>query len=330
MNLFMKVLAPILLLIPLSVTADPYYTVETNPASTENMWKTSHFTGGSINAQYIPTLSEFDSITPDGYVNPFVDTINGGFNYFQGGSTNNSYTRFLYTTYIKSDLDQDIIIVINGDDGHSLYADGALVGGGGFGVGVVETLSLIANQSVRLDGVLANSGGGWYYGIGVNEQIVYDHVGNPFSYPTDALTDIAGIRINAEGFAPTLTCVGFNAPLHKGPVKVKKNRALPLKAQLLDEQGSVVNDTGITAPPVLTVSYTPGAADAIDVSGDTLSVGEGTEGNQFEYNFDTNQWQFNLLTKNYAAPGTYSMNLRSGDSNEYLVDDSCQASFVIQ
>ena len=55
----------------------------------------------------------------------------------------------------------------------------------------------------------------------------------------------------------------------------------------------------------------------------------GTDGNIFEYNPDTLMWQFNLKTKNYTAPGTYTITMKSGDENEYLVE-TCTATFVIE
>jgi hypothetical protein len=57
---FLKALVPILLLVPISAAADPNYIIETNPASTENMWETSSFVGGPIISTYVPTLSEFE------------------------------------------------------------------------------------------------------------------------------------------------------------------------------------------------------------------------------------------------------------------------------
>jgi hypothetical protein len=78
------------------------------------------------------------------------------------------------------------------------------------------------------------------------------------------------------------------------------------------------------------VIYESGLLSAEDVSVDALAAGEGTDGNQFEYNWDTLQWQFNLKTKNYTAAGTYRLSLTSGDVTEYGVTPACQASFVIQ
>jgi hypothetical protein len=124
------------------------------------------------------------------------------------------------------------------------------------------------------------------------------------------------------------SCSGFEPPMDKEAVKVKKNRVLPLKAELLDVDGYPVTDADITAAPVIQVIFDSGTAPAEDVSNDALSAGQGTEGNQFEFSDGT--WQFNLKTKNYVAPGTYTVTMVSGDENEYVIDPTCTAGFVIE
>lgn len=127
----------------------------------------------------------------------------------------------------------------------------------------------------------------------------------------------------------TATCSGFEPPMDKGAVKVKKNRVLPLKAELLDGDSNPVTDTDITAPPVIQVMFDPGTGGAVtDVSDDALSAGQGTDGNQFE--FSDGKWQFNLKTKNYTSPGTYTVTMVSGDKCEYVIDPMCTASFAIE
>ena len=113
-----------------------------------------------------------------------------------------------------------------------------------------------------------------------------------------------------------------------GPVTVKKNRALPHKAQLLDEEGTPLNDLDITAPPVIQVifdSVIP--TDPLDVTDEAYPAGAGSDGNQFE--FLDGKWHLNLKTKNYSAAGTYTTTMESGDTDEYLVDPTCTGSFVI-
>jgi len=124
------------------------------------------------------------------------------------------------------------------------------------------------------------------------------------------------------------SCSGFDPPMDKGAVRVKKNRVLPLKAVLLDENGYLLTDADISAPPVIQVMWNSATAGAaIDVTDDALSAGKGTEGNQFE--FRDGKWQFNLKTKNYTAPGTYTVTMTSGDMC-YVIESTCTATFKIE
>ncbi len=118
--------------------------------------------------------------------------------------------------------------------------------------------------------------------------------------------------------------------MNSGPVTVKKNRVLPLKVELRDENCDLaMDDTDIVTPPVLQVTYAAGALPATDVTDEALSAGWGTEGNQFEYDISTGLWRFNLKTKNYTASGTYTISIVSGDDTEYTIDSSISAAFVI-
>jgi len=123
------------------------------------------------------------------------------------------------------------------------------------------------------------------------------------------------------------SCLGFEPPMDGGPVTVQGNRALPLKAQLFDADGFAVTDLDIVAPPVIQVLFDTGmGGDPVDVTGDALPAGQGTEGNQFEFGVD--KWQFNLKTTNLTAEGTYTITMISGDESEYTINPSCTAEFV--
>lgn len=130
--------------------------------------------------------------------------------------------------------------------------------------------------------------------------------------------------------APVLSCTGFEPPMDAGPVVVKKkNRALPLKAQLFDAIGAVT-DLDIVSVPVLQVIFSSvGGGPPVDVTDDSLAGGRGTEGNQFVFT-EEGKWQFNLKTKNYTAEGTYTITMVSGDESEYIIDPTCTAQYVIQ
>jgi len=129
--------------------------------------------------------------------------------------------------------------------------------------------------------------------------------------------------------APMLMCSGFESPMDRSPVSIKKNRALPLKAQLFDADDFMVTDLDIMAPPVIQVQFTSAIGEpAVDVTDDAYPAGEGTEGNQFEYSDDL--WRFNLKTRNQTAAGIYTISMISGNDLEYVIDPTCEAAFLIE
>jgi hypothetical protein len=131
--------------------------------------------------------------------------------------------------------------------------------------------------------------------------------------------------------AQTLSCTGFQPPMASGPVTVRGNRALPLKAQLFNADGAQMTDLELTAPPVLQVMFESAAGGTpVDVTGDALPAGHGTDGNEFEYNLPDQLWQYNLKTKDYTAAGTYTITMVSGDDSEYIIDPTCEATFERQ
>jgi hypothetical protein len=124
------------------------------------------------------------------------------------------------------------------------------------------------------------------------------------------------------------SCVGFQSPVATGTtIKVKKNRVIPFKAELLDGVTPVIG-TDLSAPPVIQVMFDSGGGSAIDVTESALSAGLGTEGNQFV--FSNGVWQFNLQTKNYTAKGTYTVTMDSGNGGVYIVNPTCTGQFVIE
>jgi hypothetical protein len=129
---------------------------------------------------------------------------------------------------------------------------------------------------------------------------------------------------------PKVICQGFDAPLDRYPVQVRKNRVLPLKMEIYDDGGFAVTGNDLTAPPMLQVSYSPQLSNqSADVTDDALSAGHGTEGNQFVFTDDL-KWQFNLKTSNYSGAGTYTLITESGDPSEYVIEPSCITEFVIK
>ena len=130
--------------------------------------------------------------------------------------------------------------------------------------------------------------------------------------------------------SPHFSCEGFDSPMEV-PVTIKKNRALPLKARLFDELDILATDVDVVSHPVVQVLFNPSVGgDPIDVTDDALPSGQSSDGNIFSFDASTDRWKYNLKTKNYDAPGTYTISMVSGDNSEYVVDPTCEAIFVVE
>jgi hypothetical protein len=125
----------------------------------------------------------------------------------------------------------------------------------------------------------------------------------------------------------SLGCVGFESPLSGGPVTVNKSRALPFKAKLFDRNGVPVTDLELgAARPVIQVLYSAGTQSAIDVTEFSLPAGQSTSGNQFV--FSEGKWHYNLLTKDFTAPGVYTVTM--GPGGDYVIEPTCIGSFLLK
>jgi hypothetical protein len=49
-------------------------------------------------------------------------------------------------------------------------------------------------------------------------------------------------------------------------------------------------------------------------------LGSANENNFFRFDSDSGQWLYNLSTKLFAAVGTYTVTVVSGDSSEYIIN----------
>jgi hypothetical protein len=135
-------------------------------------------------------------------------------------------------------------------------------------------------------------------------------------------------QVEFIGAAPAYACVGFERPLDHGPVTIRRNLALPLKAELFDQDGFALRRADLSAPPVVQVTYQSGiSATPEDVSDEAMSVGRGGDTNEFV--FLLGKWRYYLRVRNYSAPGTYTMTMISGDEADYRVDPTCEAQFVV-
>jgi len=130
--------------------------------------------------------------------------------------------------------------------------------------------------------------------------------------------------------APSFRCVGFEAPFNGTPVRVAKNRTLPLKAVLVDKEGHEVTSSALITSPSLQVLFTPRTGGTpIDVTADAVPSGQGTRDQHFVFTQE-HKWHFNLSTMRYANAGVYQVILRSGDPSEYGVEPRCQGTFTIE
>jgi hypothetical protein len=172
------------------------------------------------------------------------------------------------------------------------------------------------------------SGNAFIYdaGASVITQVVVSPVAEGDFVGIDNVT----FTVGGGSSAPSFSCEGFAAPMANHPVKVRKNRALPLKMQLFDAGGFVVTDLDVAAAPLIQVLFEgAGGEPTDDVSDDALPTGHGSDGNEFEFT-DDGLWQYNLKSNNYSATGTYTISVRSGDEAEYTVDPTCESSFVVK
>jgi hypothetical protein len=163
-----------------------------------------------------------------------------------------------------------------------------------------------------------------FYGK-IDEVAIYNRAITPEEIQLNYENGLVGLGYEIS----ELACNGFEPPM-VGAVTVKKNRVLPLKTQLFDGNGSPITDADNPAPPVLQVLFSSNSTeDVIDVTDEALSAGHGTDGNQFVFTED-DKWQFNLKTKNYTSPGTYTVQMVSGDGIRYVIEPTCEATFVIK
>ncbi len=52
--------------------------------------------------------------------------------------------------------------------------------------------------------------------------------------------------------------------------------------------------------------------------------------NPFVYQASQERWVHGLLTSKFAAPGTYTITMVSGDDQEYVVDPTCTATYAVE
>lgn len=124
---------------------------------------------------------------------------------------------------------------------------------------------------------------------------------------------------------PSVECKKFEPPLAKGTVPVHNSRVLPLKAELFNNDGSILTATDFTKPPVIKVVK---KSNGSDVTANALNAGTG--GSEFQFEDSGTRWHYNLETKNFETGETYEILMISGNEAEYTIYPACKGSFEIE
>ncbi len=189
---------------------------------------------------------------------------------------------------------------------------------------------------VWIDGVLTHVGGSWenYYRFDAeasaeqSPRIVKTVL---FATRGPAAPATGGMGFLFDNFTQssgvTYSCAGFDAPMDQ-PISVKKkNRVLPLKMVCTNSAGDILGDSDIAAP-IVQVTRLGGGTVTTPVDDVFLAAGQGTDGNEFEFNSGSMNWSFNLQTKNFSGSGTYIITAIGGGTE--TIASSPMATFVIQ
>jgi sugar lactone lactonase YvrE len=165
----------------------------------------------------------------------------------------------------------------------------------------------------------ANNGGISASSLNQPQRIIVDIFGN--IYVTDTANHRVlvydGILIQAQAH----TCTGFDDPF-ANPLALKKKskRTIPLKMTLTNSEGAVITDTDVEAPPVVNVLFGGQVFGEVPPdSDDLLPTGGANEDNIFRFNDSTDQWEYNLDTKQFTAPGVYTVKPVAGNDS-YTID----------
>lgn len=184
----------------LGLLAWPLSPTEVNAAivftgTPEDSWGYSYFAPAGLGGDpaFTPTQLFSGQAAFQGYVT-YTHHPSANFNSADDLVYGTNDSIHVFSTFIRSSSDVSIVMRLEGDDGHSMFFDGAIVGGGGFGSVIDRTLVLQADVARKLDVVGYNAGAPWLFAITGN-------VGAGFV----ALEDIPGVSINATGEFPNST-----------------------------------------------------------------------------------------------------------------------------
>ncbi len=119
-------------------------------------------TGHSGDINYVPTAGDAAKATFLGYVAP--DAAGLWSSPGKGPSVPASEL-YVFETLIRSVVDRSVAAIFGGDDGHALFLDDVLVGGGGFGTDIPFAFDLVANMPRKLTVAVHNGDGPMVIGL---------------------------------------------------------------------------------------------------------------------------------------------------------------------
>ena len=120
-----------------------------------------------------------------------------------------------------------------------------------------------------------------------------------------------------------LTGICFDPPFAT-PLSLKKNskRVIPLKMTLINSEGVEITDADLSAPPVVNVLFGGQVYGEVPPdSEELLPTGGANTDNIFR--FENSKWIYNLGTKQFSAPGIYTVKAVAGDGS-YIIDGCMQ------
>jgi len=149
---------------------------------------------------------------------------------------------------------------------------------------------------------------------------------------------LEGAALGRDPQVPVYACEGFEPPMNLAALPpamgggviartVADSRVLPFKATLVDSNANLV--TIVSAAPRIEVrpDEQQDGPEAEVVQSELLS-GSGSTGNAFELSGTT--WRFNLRASGFNLLERYTATMVSGDPNEYRIDPTCEAVFLVR
>jgi len=194
---------------------------------------------------------------------------------------------------------------------HELYLDGALVASDSFDGEPGSTADIDL-----LIGAHRHQGGAVHYFYGQIDEV---EIFSRALLPSEVVSIYeAGSNGKCKPINITCNCSNpgfFDPPMDRNVTVKKRNRVLPIKFTLCDEDGVAVTDMDISAP-IAEVDYTGPGVDTIYDTDDFLTAGHGDDGNQFL--FHDGDWRLNLRTKMFEGPGIYTIRAQVSGCGEIL------------